>query len=200
VGNERLERQIGFILEIDKLKAVLRRTYLLGADRHENSAEHSWHLAMMALLLAEHADAPVDVCRVVEMLLVHDVVEIDAGDTFAYDDAANRDKEERERRAAERLFGMLPEEQGRQLRALWEEFDAAETDDARFAAALDRLMPVLHNVYTNGRGWREHRITADRVLARNAGIARGSRALWDYARSLVERAVARGDLAPAPGD
>ncbi len=199
MATDRLERQIAFILEIDTLKGVLRRTYLIGADRRENSAEHSWQLAVAALLLAEHAGEPVDVCRVVRMLLVHDVVEVDAGDTYVYDTAGADDKVERERRAADRLFGMLPEDQGRELRSLWEEFEAGESADARFALALDRLMPVLHNVHTAGRSWREHGITADRVIARNSSIARGSQRLWDYARARIEEAVGRGDLAPARG-
>ncbi len=197
--SDRLHEQIRFILEIDKLKGVVRRSYLADASRRENSAEHSWHVAVMAAVLAEHANEPVDAGRVVRMLLVHDVVEVDAGDTFVYDDAGAESKAERERRAADRIFGLLPADQGAELRALWEEFEAARTPDARFAAALDRLMPVLHNVHTNGRSWREHGITADRVIGRNRAMADGSRALWEYARGQIERAVASGALAPAPG-
>ena len=196
MADERLQRQIRFILEIDALKSVLRHTYLLGADRPENSAEHSWHVAVMAVLLAEHANEPVDVARVVRMLLIHDVVEVDAGDTYVYDTAGAEAKAEREVRAADRVFGLLPEDQGRELRALWEEFEEGRTAEARFAAALDRLMPVLHNVHTEGRSWREHGITADRVIARNARMSEGSEALWEYARSLIEAAVAKGHLAP----
>jgi putative hydrolase of HD superfamily len=197
MSDERLQQQIRFILEIDGLKGVLRWSYLLRLDRPENSAEHSWHVAIMAVLLAEHANEPVDVSRVVRMLLVHDIVEVDAGDTYVYDATGVTAKAEREARAAERLFGMLPEDQGRELRAPWEEFEAGHTGEARFAAAVDRLMPVLHNVYTAGRSWREHGITADRVIARNATISEGSEALWEYARSLIEGAVAKGHLAPA---
>jgi putative hydrolase of HD superfamily len=203
MADERLEQQIRFILEIDALKGVLRRSYLLAGDRPENSAEHSWHVAVMAVLLAEHANERVDTSRVVRMLLVHDLVEVDAGDTYVYDSAGAEAKAEREARAATRLFGMLPEDQGRELRALWDEFEEGHTADARFAAALDRLMPVLHNVHTAGRSWREHGITADRVIARNAAISRGSRKLWEYARALIDGAVAGGDLAPStpePGD
>ena len=196
MSDDRLQRQIRFILEIDALKGVLRRTYLPGADRPENSAEHSWHVAVMAVLLAEHANEPVDVARVVRMLLIHDVVEVDAGDTYVYDTAGAEAKAEREARAADRLFGMLPEDQGRELRALWEEFEGGRTAEARFAAALDRLMPVLHNVHTEGRSWREHGITADRVIARNARMSEGSETLWKYARSLIEAVVAQGHLAP----
>ena len=196
MSDDRLQRQIRFILEIDALKGVLRRTYLPGADRPENSAEHSWHVAVMAVLLAEHANEPVDVARVVRMLLIHDVVEVDAGDTYVYDTAGAEAKAEREVRAADRVFGLLPEDQGRELRALWEEFEEGRTAEARFADALDRLMPVLHNVHTEGRSWREHGITADRVIARNARMSEGSEALWEYARSLIEAAVAKGHLAP----
>ena len=196
MSDDRLQRQIRFILEIDALKGVLRRTYLPGADRPENSAEHSWHVAVMAVLLAEHANETVDVARVVRMLLIHDVVEVDAGDTYVYDTAGAEAKAEREVRAADRVFGLLPEDQGRELRALWEEFEEGRTAEARFAAALDRLMPVLHNVHTGGRSWREHGITADRVIARNARMSEGSEALWEYARSLIEDAVEKGHLAP----
>jgi putative hydrolase of HD superfamily len=193
---DRLNDQIRFILEIDKLKGVLRRTYLADGSRRENSAEHSWHVAMMAMVLAEHANEPVDVGRVVRMLLVHDIVEVDAGDTFVYDTVGAESKADRERRAADRIFGLLPTEQGSDVRALWEEFEAARTPDARFAAALDRMMPVLHNVHTGGRAWRENSVTADMVIGRNRRIADGSRTLWEYVRGLIERAVERGHLAP----
>jgi putative hydrolase of HD superfamily len=196
---DRLKRQIGFIVELDKLKTILRQSWLADGSRRENSAEHSWHIAAMALVLAEHANADMDLdlARVVKLLLIHDVVEIDAGDVLVYDIAGNADKAERERRAAERIYGMLPEDQAAELRALWEEFETGETDEARFAAALDRLMPLLHNFLTEGRAWRQHGITADQVLARNAGIAAGSTVLWDYARELIEEAVERGYLLPA---
>ena len=191
---DRFERQIQFILEVDKLKTILRRTYLIHEERSENTAEHSWHLAIMAILLAEHANEPVDVARVIKMVLVHDIVEIDAGDTYFYDTAAALDKSEREHAAADRLFGILPPDQGRELRALWEEFEAGDTPDARFALALDRFMPQLHNYYTHGRSWAEHGITADRVLERNECMAEGSARLWDCARSLLQDAVAKGFL------
>jgi putative hydrolase of HD superfamily len=196
--NDRLHDQIRFILEIDKLKGVLRRSYLVDETRRENSAEHSWHVAVMAIVLAEYANEPVDVSRVVRMLLVHDIVEVDAGDTFVYDTAGADAKADREWRAAERLFGLLPGEQGDELRSLWEEFESARTPDARFAAALDRMMPVLHNIHTGGRAWRENGVTADMVIGRNSRMADGSRELWEYARGLIERAVESGDLPPAP--
>ena len=194
MDNERFEQQIRFILEIDKLKTIIRRTYLLNADRAENTAEHSWHLAMMAILLAEHANQPVDVGRVIKMVLVHDIVEIDAGDTYFYDAAAALDKSEREHAAAGRIFGLLPLDQEKELRELWEEFEAGQTADARFALALDRFMPQLHNYHTKGRSWAEHGITADRVLERNEGMAEGSAKLWECAQVLLNDAVEKGFL------
>jgi len=193
LNTDRLRQQIAFLLEMDKLKSVLRRTYVLGADRRENSAEHSWHLAVMALLLAEHADAPVDLLRALKMLLVHDVVEIDAGDTYVYD--VQTDKAAKEAAAASRIFGLLPADQRDGMRGLWEEFEARETSEARFAAALDRLMPMLHNYHAEGRSWREHGITADQVLERNKHIADGSADLWEYAAVMIRDAVAQGYLA-----
>ncbi|MBF0334212.1 MAG: HD domain-containing protein [Alphaproteobacteria bacterium] len=191
---DRLSRQIAFVLELDALKQVLRQTLLLADRRQENDAEHSWHIAMMALLLAEHAAQPVDVARVVKMLLIHDIVEIDAGDTFIYDEAGHADKEAREQAAADRLFGLLPADQGAELRALWDEFEARATPEARFAASIDRLQPLLHNVHTEGAAWRRHGVTADRVLARNAMIGDGAPVLWDYARRLIEQAADAGHL------
>ena len=193
---DRLKRQIGFIVELDKLKTIVRQSWLADGSRRENSAEHSWHVALMALVLAEHANADMDLARVVKLLLLHDVVEIDAGDVLIYDVAGNVSKPERERQAAERIYGMLPDDQAAELRALWEEFEMGETTEARFAASLDRLMPLLHNFLTEGRAWRHHGVTADQVLAANARIAAGSAALWDYARGLIDEAVERGYLLP----
>lgn len=188
----RLRQQIEFIVEIDKLKAVIRRSYLVGVDRRENSAEHSWHLAMMALVLSDHASEDVDVLRVLKMVLIHDIVEIDAGDSFVYDDDQMIDKEEREQAAADRLFGMLPADQEQEFRALWEEFEARETSDARFAAALDRLMPLLHSYYTEARSWREHGVTHTQVLWRNSPIQAGSETLWEVAQLVINTAVEKG--------
>jgi putative hydrolase of HD superfamily len=194
--NDRLARQMDFILEIDKLKQVLRQTSLADGSRRENDAEHSWHLAVMAVLLAEYAAGPqVDLARVVKMVLVHDVVEIDAGDTFHYDEAGNRDKPQREQKAADRLFGLLPADQEAELRGLWEEFEARQTREARYAAALDRLQPNLLNFRTQGRLWREHGVTSRQVIARNRHMAEGAPALWQYAESLIHEAVAKGYLA-----
>lgn len=190
----RLERQVRFLLEADALKHVERRSWLVDGSRRENSAEHSWHVALLALVLSEHAEEPVDALRVVQMMILHDLVEIDAGDTFRYDDAGAKDKAEREARAADRLFALLPPDQGRTLRALWEEFEAGESPEARFAAAVDRLMPLLQGHATEGRTWREHGVTADRVRQRNAPIGDASKALGELAHARIEDAVARGWL------
>lgn len=194
MNTERLERQIAFVLEIDKLKSVLRRSYLLNETRRENSAEHSWHLSAMALVLAEHGDAEVDQLRVLKMLLVHDIVEIDSGDTYIYDAAGNDTKAAREQEAAARIFGLLPPDQSAEVQALWQEFEARETPEAKFAAALDRLMPLLHNYHTEGRSWREHNISKAQVLNLNRHIADGSQSLWEYAKALIDDAAAKGYL------
>lgn len=154
-GDERLDSRFLFTTEIDKMTSVLRRTLLVDRSRRENDAEHSWHIAVMAMLYSEYAVAPVDIGRVVQMCVVHDLVEVYAGDTFAYDVAGNADKEEREKAAADKLFAILPEEQGRMIRSLWEEFDAMETADAKYAACMDRLQPFLHNTLTGGHTWVE---------------------------------------------
>lgn len=188
----RLDQQLSFILEIDKLKTILRQTLLTDSSRRENSAEHSWHLAIMSFLLAEYATAPVDILRVIKMLLVHDLIEIDAGDTFAYDVAGNVDRAEREQRCAERIFGMLPEEQGRELRALWEEFDAFKTPESKYANALDRLQPLLHNSRTEGGTWRIHSVALDQVYRRMDPIRTVLPELWPVVIRIVEYACARG--------
>ena len=195
MSDERLRQQIEFVLEIDRLKSVLRQSYLLGAKRRENSAEHCWHTAVMALVLAEHAREPVDALRAASMLLVHDIVEIDAGDTYCYDDDAAADKAERERAAADRLFGLLPADQVGELRRLWDEFEEGASREAKFARALDRLMPLLHNYHTQGRSWKEHAITAGQVLEHNAEVSGGSEVLWQFVQELVADAVEKGYLA-----
>ncbi len=194
---ERLGRQMAFLREIDKLKSVYRRTLLMDGSRFENDAEHSWHLAVMAMLLVEHANTTgLDIGKVVRMVLAHDLVEIDAGDTYVYDTAGNVGKLEREARAADRIFGLLPGDQAAEFRALWDEFETRETPEARFAAALDRVQPLLHNFATQGTVWRQHGITSGRVADRNRHVADGSRALWTYAEGLIREAVARGYLDP----
>jgi putative hydrolases of HD superfamily len=197
---ERLDQQIRFIAEVDRLKGVLRQTMLAGPGRRENSAEHSWHLAVMALALAEHAPPGTDIGRVTAMLLVHDLVEIDAGDLFVYADAAQQARqEEAERAAADRIFALLPADQAASFRGLWDEFEERRTPEARFARALDRLQPMLANLQAGGGTWREHGITADQVLVKVRLIEDGSPTLGRYAKDLVDRAVRDGLLAPAPG-
>ncbi len=191
----RLQRQMGFLLELDKLKTVFRRNYLADGSRTENDAEHSWYFAVAALLFAEHAAEPVDLGRVMRMALVHDVVEIDAGDTFIYDEAAKQGQAERERRAAERLFGLLPEDQARDFLTLWHEFEAGATPESRYARAIDRVVAVILNHASSGKAWQEHRVPKRRILAINERIADGSPALWTYVHELVEDAARRGFVA-----
>ncbi|HCH0797203.1 TPA: HD domain-containing protein [Vibrio parahaemolyticus] len=192
---ERLEKQLALLIELDKLKSVLRRTRVKSAEgRLENSGEHSWHVALMAVLMEEHANAPVDICRVMKMLLIHDVVEIDAGDTFIYDTAASKEQAEKEIKAAERLFGMLPTDQGQELLALWQEFEAAQSDDAKYAKALDRLIPMLLNYHNNGQSWKENSVTREQALTINKRIEFGSVTLWDKAKELIEEATEKGWL------
>jgi putative hydrolases of HD superfamily len=197
IAHERLAQQIRFLVEMDKLKLVLRQTFVVGAERYENSAEHSWQLPLAAMLLAEYADEALDLCRVLKMLLVHDIIEIDAGDTYCYDEQGALDKQEREERAAERIFGLLPADQAAEIHALWTEFETGATPEARFANAVDRLMPLLHNYYTQGRSWQDHGVTSDRVLERNARVGEASETLGALVRTIVQDAVSRGYLAPS---
>ena len=191
----RLARQIEFVREIDKLKSVYRRTLLMDGSRYENDAEHSWHLAMLALVLREHATASgLEFDKALKMVLIHDLVEIDAGDTYCYDEQGQKDRAQRERTAADRVFGILPPDQCRDFRALWEEFEARQTPEARFAAALDRLQPLLHNYCTHGRVWRQHGVDAGQVMDRNRHIAEGAHSLWDLAERLIRDSVDRGYL------
>ncbi len=192
----RLDRQLGFIIEMDKLKTVRRRTLLTDGSRWENSAEHSWHLALTALVLAEYADDAPDMTRVIELLLVHDVVEIDADDTFCYDEAAVAGQAEREQAAANRLFDALPEDQAARFHELWNEFESGQTPESRFARALDRLQPLLQNLATNGRSWREHGVKKEQVIQRTAETARASDRLHRRIQSLIDEAEARGYLQP----
>jgi putative hydrolases of HD superfamily len=195
---EPLDSQLRFVLEADRLKTVLRQTVITGGSRRENTAEHSWHLALMAVVLGEHAPPGTDLARVCTMVLLHDLVEIDAGDLFLYADAAAQARqEEAEHAAADRIFAILPGAQGARLRELWQEFEERRTADARFARALDRLQPMLLNMQTNGGTWREHGITADQVLAKVALIEEGSASLGAYARAMIATAVQRGILLPA---
>jgi putative hydrolases of HD superfamily len=194
--NQRLQQQMAFICEIDQLKTVLRQTLLMDRSRQENSAEHSWHLALMALTLAEYAPAEVNLTLAMQQLLLHDLVEIDAGDTFCYDVAANQSKAEREAAAADRLFGLLPADQGSWLRALWEEFESQHTPTARFAAALDRIQPLLHNQRTAGGTWKRHGITREQVLQRMAPVEVGAPSLWPFVLQVIEDCAEAGYIQP----
>lgn len=196
-GRRRLEQQLEFLLEIDKLKQILRRNYLTDGSRRENDAEHSWHLALMAILLSEYAREEVDLLKVMKMVLIHDIVEIDAGDTYCYDDVPEAERVEQERRGAERIFGLLSPEQGRELLELWEEFEAGQTPEARFAEALDRFQPMLHNYVTEGDSWKKNGVTVEMVLHRNRKIGDGAPALWEYAKEMLEDAIEKGYL-PEP--
>lgn len=188
----RLDQQLSFILEIDKLKTVIRQTLLLDLSRRENSAEHSWHLAVMAMLMAEYTVEPVDVLHTMKMVLVHDIVEVDAGDTFAYDTAGYVDKDKREQKAAERIFGLLPQEQGGELRALWEEFEARQTAESKYANALDRLQPLLHNSRTEGGTWRIYKVTKDKVLKRMEPVKIGMPEVYPMVARIIEEACTQG--------
>jgi putative hydrolase of HD superfamily len=191
----RFRRQIDFILEADKLKSILRRTVLTDRSRHENSAEHSWHIALLALVLSEYAagDA-IDIFRVVKMLLVHDLVEIDAGDTYCYDGEGRQDQGLKELKAADRIFNILPKDQAQSFLELWEEFEARQTPESRLANALDRVQPFLHNYYTQGQTWQENEIKSSQVVARMHPVEDGSPFLWSYVSALINDAVDRGFL------
>ncbi len=195
-ASERLTQQLDFLVQMDALKQVFRQSVLIGDGRPENDAEHSWHLALMAIILREHAASEVDITRVLSMHLVHDLVEIHAGDTFAYDVAGHDDKEEREQAAADRIFALLPQDQARQMRALWDEFEERVTPESRYAAALDRLQPLLLNYHTDGHAWKKHGVRHTQVIERNAHIAEGAPSLWEYARQLINDALKEGKLGP----
>jgi putative hydrolases of HD superfamily len=194
--NTKLNQQIQFILEIDKLKNVLRQTLLTDGSRRENSAEHSWHIAIMAIALTEHAPVPVNQERIIRMLLIHDLVEIDAGDTFCYDTQGYEDKAQREEFAADRIFGLLPTEQATEFRSLWDEFETGETADAKFAKALDCLQPFLHNYQTQGGSWRFHNISCSQVLKRMQAVKTGAPALWSLVEEIIAKAIDFGYLRP----
>lgn len=196
---ERLSRQIQFLIETEKLKAVLRRSSPINTTRRENSAEHSWTVALMAIVLAEHANESLDILRVIKMMLIHDLVEIDAGDTFYYDTAGTATKAERESRAAQRIFGLLPEPQAKEFHDLWLEFEARTSPEAAYAQSLDRLMPLLQNYHNGGAAWRENGVTSEQALTRNRHIGEGSAALWEYAYAMLTDAT-RSDLFSCRGE
>ncbi len=176
----RIEKQFEFCREIDKEKFIGRQTYLTDRNRKENDAEHAWHMALMAVLLSEYSNDPIDVLKTVTMLLLHDLVEIDAGDTYAYDEEAKKTQKQRELAAADRIFGLLPEDQQEKLRGLWEEFEAESTPEARFARTLDNIQPTMLNAATDGRSWAERGVRLSQILGRNQNTGRGSETLWKY--------------------
>ncbi|GAB6105904.1 HD domain-containing protein [Blautia glucerasea] len=191
---ERLKKQMEFIVEVDKVKNVIRQTYLADGNRKENDAEHSWHLALMAVLLKEYSNEEVDLAKVVPMVLIHDLVEIDAGDTYAYDEAGAATKRERETKAADRIFGMLPQDQCSWFRELWEEFEAYETPEAKFAHVLDNCQPLLLNDASNGKSWAEHGVRKSQIYKRNENTSEGSVEIWEYMKELIDKHIRLGHV------
>ncbi|WP_445709898.1 HD domain-containing protein [Flavobacterium sp.] len=191
---DNLLKQIDFIKEIDKLKYIQRKTKLFNSDRHENDAEHSWHLAMMAIILAEHSDKQIDILKVLKMVLIHDIVEIDAGDIFIYDTSKNHVNTEEELIAAKRIFGLLPVEQAKEFIAIWEEFEEGSTDEAKFAKTMDRFEPLLQNVSNNGGTWTEFDVPYEKVYDKKKAIKEGSELIWNYAENLINESVDKGVL------
>ena len=190
----RFEQQMKFILEIDKVKNVFRQTYLADGNRKENDAEHSWHMAIMAFLLKEYAQEEVDIMRVVLMVWIHDLVEIDAGDTYAYDLDGLQTKREREVKAAERIFGLLPKDQEEQFRELWDEFEAYESAEAKYAHMLDNFQPLMLNDALDGKSWKEHKVKKSQIYSRNAKTMEGSEKIWEYMKDLVQKNIDRGNI------
>ena len=194
-NSERFKSQIEFITEVDKLKQIQRRTTLLDGARQENSAEHSWHIALIVLILSEYADQDnLDLLQVIKLLLVHDLVEIDADDTYCYDEIGGQDQKIRETKAADRIFNILPPDQAALLRSLWDEYEDRQTPESRFANAIDRLQPLLHNYFTRGHTWKKHGIRKKQVLERMKPVDEGSHFLWDYVARLIDDAVEKGYL------
>ncbi len=192
---ERLKKQFEFCREIDKEKFIGRQTYLTDGQRKENDAEHAWHMSIMAILLSEYANEKIDVLKTITMLLIHDLVEIDAGDTYAYDEEGNKNKRQREETAAERIFGLLPPDQNEKLRGLWEEFEEGATPEAKFARAMDRIQPLMLNDASKGKSWIEHGICLEQVMRRNQSTADGSKELWDFAcQNFICPNVEKGSL------
>ncbi len=192
--NERLKKQLNFMLELDKMKNIYRQTYVLHEDRKENDAEHSWHLAILAFMLEEYAAEPIDTLKVIKMVLLHDVVEIDAGDTYLYDEEGYKSKAEREEKAAQRIFGLLPDDQQDEYYALWREFEDDITYESRFASILDRMQPLLLNYTKGGIAWKEHGVHKEQVLSRNRPYFDASHELAEVIESVIEDAAAKGWL------
>ncbi len=194
--DNRLQQQLAFLVEIDRMKNVMRQTLLADSSRRESDAEHSFSLAMFAMLLAEHAEEEIDISRVIRMVLVHDLIEIYAGDTFCYDQKGNEDKEAREKEAADKLYAMLPEDQAAEYRALWEEFDRMDTPDSRYAAALDRIQPMLNNYLTNGHTWKLGNVTSEQVYKRMEPIRNGLPKAWPIVEWIINTSIEKGFLQP----
>ena len=192
--DERLKKQLDFILEIDKEKNILRQTHLSDHGRRENDAEHAWHMAIMAYLLKEYSNEPIDVAKVMIMCLIHDVVEIDAGDTYAYDEKGKLSQREREVKAADRIFNLLPKDQAKSMRDLWEEFESCETPEAKFARCMDNLQPILLNEKTGGKSWRERQIKRSQVEERQKRTKMGSDTLMEVVTQIIEKNVENGNL------
>lgn len=191
---ERLKKQVAFILEMDKEKNIFRQTHLSGHGRNENDAEHAWHMAVMAYLLQEYANEPVDITKVMLMCLTHDVVEIDAGDTYAYDEEGLKTQKSRENAAKERIYSLLPEDQKTALQGLFDEFEENRTAEARFAHAMDNLQPLLLNNSNNGGDWREHQVTADQVYGRQAKTKEGSQRLFELTDRIIQENIRKGNI------
>lgn len=194
--NTDLQKRLDFIIEIDKSKEIIRQTYLADASRKEGDAEHAWHMAVMAFLLADCSNEEIDILKVMKMVLVHDLIEIDAGDTYAYDVEANKSKEQREQKAADRIFNILPESYALEMRGLWEEFEEYNTAEAKFAHTLDNVQPLLLNDASDGKSWREHGVCKEQVMNRNKRTAEGSEVLWDYCEDIIKKHIAKGNLRP----
>ncbi|MBR5113032.1 MAG: HD domain-containing protein [Clostridia bacterium] len=196
LDNDRLKKQIEFLVEIDKMKNIFRRTVLIDGSRRENDAEHSWHFAMLALILNEYCSEDIDVSHVIKIAICHDLVEIYAGDTFAYDSEGHKDKEKREKEAADKLFSILPDDEGKEIKELWLEFENKETPESRFANVCDRFQPLVHNYLTNGHTWKEGDVHAPQVLERMSVIKDSAPEIWNAVIGIVEESVKRGILKP----
>lgn len=192
---KRLDQLFAFFREIDKEKLIGRQTYLTDAKRKENDAEHAWHMAIMTILLSEYANEEIDVLKTVTMLLLHDIVEIDAGDTYAYDEEAKKTQRQREEKAADRIYGLLPQDLQKKMRGLWEEFEAQKTPEARFARTMDNIQPIMLNAATDGKAWEEHGVHLKQILKRNENTAKGSEVLWEYVREhFIDPNVKKGRI------
>lgn len=190
----RLEQQMNFIMEVDKLKTIYRQNYITGGTRKENDAEHSWHLAMMAYLLGEHSNEEIDVLKTIGMLLIHDLVEIDAGDTYAFDNIGSVDKFDRERQAASRIFSLLPEDQGKKMMDLWLDFEEQNTPESKFANAIDKIQPVLLHKITDGKSWKEHNVSLSQIEKRQEKTPEASTKIWEYAKEIIDEHVEKGNI------